>query len=315
MSWWESFLGLTASQKAEAAIQKAAIKALEAGDIPPRARDRAERHANNPHAPFSSDLSVREFLLTKESGIEPISQVMGSSFNSVSLFGNYMGAWRFTGELEAVSKAQMQARKVAVERMLIEAKVLGASGVIGVRIHAKASNMGTRMTEFTAYGTAVRIPDYPKDREPFTCALNGQDFWQLYKAGYVPKAVVMGLCTYYIYTNWRASYQMTGLFGIAGNQEVDHYSQRFIEARKLAVRRLTQELQETGADGAIGMQIFHSIQKIVRSEENKSFDLLVSFSALGTAVDAGVPKEKSNRTICLNLSKGNRYSGLLVNLR
>jgi uncharacterized protein YbjQ (UPF0145 family) len=161
----------------------------------------------------------------------------------------------------------------------------------------------------------VRIPDYPKDREPFTCALNGQDFWQLYKAGYVPKAVVMGLCTYYIYTNWRASYQMTGLFGIAGNQEVDHYSQRFIEARKLAVRRLTQELQETGADGAIGMQIFHSIQKIVRSEENKSFDLLVSFSALGTAVDAGVPKEKSNRTICLNLSKGNRYSGLLVNLR
>lgn len=315
MSWFMRALGLTAEQKAEAAIQRAAVKALQAGDIPPRARERAERHVSNPDAPFSSDLSVREFLLTRESGIIPISQVMGTSFNSVSLFGNYMGAWRFTGELDKVSKAQMEARRTAIDRMLIEAKVLGANGVLGVRIHAKPSRMGQRMTEFTAYGTAVRVPNYPKDREPFTCTLNGQDFWQLYKAGYMPRCVVMGLCTYYIYTNWSASYQMTGLFGIAGNQEVDHYSRRFIEARKLAVQRLTNELYESGADGCVGMMLGHGIERIMRSEESRNFDLLVSFGALGTAVDEGVaPATQEKRVICMNMSKG-KAAGLFASFR
>lgn len=286
-------------------MQKAAVRALESGDIPPHAKERIESGLQRDSNFFSSDLSVREFLLTKESGIQPISQVMGTAFYNVSYWGSYMGPFRFTGELEKVSHAQMEARRMAVDRMKIEARLMGASGVIGVRLHAKPSAMGNRMTEFICYGTAVRIPGYPPGQEPFTSNLNGQEFWQLYKGGYRPKAFVMGTCSYYIWTNWKANWQMTGLFGFTKNQEIELYTNGFNSARNIAIERMTQQLYEVAADGAVGVDINYQIEQIqYNSEESKQFDLLITFTATGTAVEFGTPPaEPPSRLLVMNLAK------------
>jgi uncharacterized protein YbjQ (UPF0145 family) len=317
MPWWRFWKPESEAERNEWAMQQAATAALAAGDIPPSAKKRIDLQINADRKFFSSDLSVREFLLTKEAGIETISQVMGTAFFNVSYWGSYMGPWRSTGELAAVTQAQTEARKLALARMRREAQLLGATGVIGVRLHARKSNMGSRLTEFTAYGTAVRIPGYPQLVEPFTSDLNGQEFWQLYKAGYRPKGLVMGLCSYYIWTNWRANVQMYGVFGFGSfrNQEVELYTNGFYEARDLALNRLTQELYDLQADGCVGMTINPDIEKIeYGSENNKQIDLLVNFTALGTAVDQGPPVQPANRMMCIDLRKGER-TGAIVDFR
>ena len=307
MPWWRFWRPDTEEEIQQRLMQKAAIEALENGDIPPTAKKRIDLQLNAQKQYFTSDLSVREFLLSRESGIETISQVMGTSFFNVSYWGSYMGVYRMTGELTKVTDAQREARRLAISRMKREAQLLGASGVIGMRLHAKPSGMGSRMTEFTAYGTAVRIPGYPPGQEPFTSDLNGQEFWQLYRAGYRPKGLVMGLCSYYIYTNWQASMQMYGILGFGSfkNQEMNVYTQGFYEARNRAVNTLTQELYELQADGCVGMKIDYDIEKIeFDSRESRQVNLLITFTIMGTAVDAGPPVQPSERLMCLDLRKG-----------
>jgi len=306
MPWWRFWRPETEAEVTNRLAQKAAMEALEQGDIPPSAKDRIALQLNAEREFFTSDLSVREFLLTREAGIQTISQVMGTSFYNVSYWGSYMGPYRMTGELEKVTHAQTEARKLAVSRMRKEAQLLGASGVIGVRLQTKPSGIGSRMTEFTAYGTAVRIPGYPEGTEPFTSNLNGQEFWQLYNAGYRPKGLVMGFCSYYIWTNWRAGMQLYGLFGLGSfsNQEIELYTNGFYEARNRSVNRLTQELYEHQADGCIGMQIDYNIEKIEHGSKDSQIDLLINFTSLGTAVDAGPPLKPLGRMMCMDLRKG-----------
>src|SRR6516162_8244200 len=132
MPWWRFWRPDTEEEIQQRLMQKAAIEALENGDIPPTAKKRIDLQLNAQKQYFTSDLSVREFLLSRESGIETISQVMGTSFFNVSYWGSYMGVYRMTGELTKVTDAQREARRLAISRMKREAQLLGASGVIGV---------------------------------------------------------------------------------------------------------------------------------------------------------------------------------------
>ena len=63
--------------------QEASVAALERGEVTPAARHRIEQQVNSPHKFFSSTFSAKEYLLAREAGYEPISQVMGSSFMRV----------------------------------------------------------------------------------------------------------------------------------------------------------------------------------------------------------------------------------------
>ncbi len=309
--WWQFWRGPTEEELRNEELQRQSILALESGDIPVTAKERIRLELAKGSKFFSSDLTVREFLLTKEAGIEPIAQVMGTAFYNVSFWGSYMGPMRSTGELEKITHAQTEARKLALNRMKLEAKLLGASGVIGVRLQVKEAQYAQRMTEFTAYGTAVRIPSYPPEAEPFTSDLNGQDFWQLFKAGYRPKGVVMGLCSYYLNTNWRSFVQQYGFLGLGGfkNQEIEQYTNGFYEARNRAINRMTQEMYEIQADGMVGMNITHNIDEIRYGDSsNSQVDLLINFTALGTAVDATTKMERTSPLWCIDLRKEGKAS-------
>jgi uncharacterized protein YbjQ (UPF0145 family) len=284
------------------------------------AKERISNQLNRKSSFFSSDLSCREFIVTQEAGIEPISQVMGTSFMNVSYFGSYVGPWRFTGELSSITESQLEARSKAVARMRREAELLGASGVIGVKLTKRASSFDARTTEFTAIGTAVRLPNMPTHREPFTSDLNGQEFWQLYRAGYVPKSLVMGLCSYYVQTNWSTAMQTQGLFGFGNfqNQEIDQYTRCFSEAREAAMERLTQQMYESGADGTVGVKVTHDIEHIeYESNNSRRRDLLINFEAIGTAVDFQPELTKPSAQsplLIYNLSKA-RKSSIQVDIK
>ncbi|MBX9670144.1 MAG: heavy metal-binding domain-containing protein [Candidatus Obscuribacterales bacterium] len=313
--------------------QEAAVAALQGGAIFPRAKERIDREKALGREFFSSDLTVREYLLCREAQLETIGQVMGSCFYSISLFGlmgRTMGLSQSeynhdkfvstigslvkeSSELVDITAAQLKARRNAVDRMLLEARELGAHGVIGVRVKASHFNWATRLTEFTAIGTAIRLPGYKSDGTVFTSDLNGQEFWQLYNAGYLPRELSFGVCTYYIKCDpeTRQIIDPTLIDFMKGrstnNQEIVLFSQGFYEARSLAMDRLTSDAMAVNADGIVSVDVDYSIQTVEYMQYNKTFhDPVVHFIATGTSIkkvqEHTQPMQKPK--MCLSLRGG-----------
>lgn len=266
---------------------KATVAALEAGGIPVQARERLERERALGSNFFSSDLSAREYLLARETGLQVVGQVMGTSFFNVSYLGLSRGRWRSTGELYDISRAQLDARRIAISRMKQEAQILGATGVIGVRIQSGHHEWSQRMVEFTAVGTAVRVPGVEL-KEPFTSALSAQEFWLLHNAGYIPVGVALGVCSYYMYTDQRTQSMLYSFFGgnNFSNQEVPLYTEGFQTARNEAMNRLSSDIYEHKADGVVGMDVDYSMEHIEYEMNERTYhDLIAHFVAMGTSVN------------------------------
>jgi uncharacterized protein YbjQ (UPF0145 family) len=278
--------GESPEDKQRREAQAASRQILEQGGIPAEARQRLEMQRHSPA--FSSDLSCREYLLTREAGYQPIGLVMGSAFYRVSYWGFFRGYQTYTGELTALSQAQLAAREMAISRLRQEALLLGAHGVIGVQLKLGGYDWSSRTIEFTAVGTAIRIPDRPPDPQPFTSDLSGQEFWQLHQAGYYPRGLVFGVCSYYIHTDWGTRNMIRGgLFGRGSgqNQEVQSYTRGFQTARHLAMDRLKADLRHHQAEGAVGMHIDMGVEDIeYEINDTKQHDLLAHFIAVGTSI-------------------------------
>jgi len=295
--------------------QKETLKELAQGRIPIQARERLEREAALGRNFFSSDFSAREHLLTKQAGLQTVGQVMGTSFFNVSFFGLARTRWRATGELVDVSRAQLDARRLAVSRMQQEAKLLGASGVIGVRIQSGHHEWSSSMVEFTAVGTAVRLPDW-QEEEPFTSALTAQEFWLLHNAGYRPAGIAFGVCSYYIYTDAATQSILYSWFGgnNYSNQEVPLYTDGLRVARHEAMNRLTNDMYQHRADGVVGMDVSYDMEHIEYEANNRTYhDMIAHFVALGTSINkvADVAQAKTAPMMVLNLaSRGSRKPAL-----
>src|SRR3954451_2322922 len=110
---------------------------------------------------FTSDLSVNEFLLVKQAGFTPLGLVLGTSVYHV---GVQLGRWGKTEELDVLSQAMYHARELAMSLMQAEADVLGADGIVGVRLEVEFKEWGNDAAEFLAVGTAVKAEDGKKWR-------------------------------------------------------------------------------------------------------------------------------------------------------
>jgi len=205
---------------------------------------------------FTSDLSVNEFLLVKEAGFHPLGLVFGSSIYHVGL---QLGRWSKNQELDVLSQAMYQAREFAISRMEAEANLLGADGVVGVRLDVEFKEWGSDIAEFIAVGTAVRA-DHEKTTstgwrnnkgQPFTSDLSGQDFWTLLQTGYAPLGLVMGSCVYHVAHRGIAS----TLSNVGQNAELPTFTQALYDARELAMERMQKEAEALEAEGIVGVAL------------------------------------------------------------
>jgi uncharacterized protein YbjQ (UPF0145 family) len=223
---------------------------------------------------FTSDLSVNEFLLVREAGFTPLGLVLGSSIYHV---GFQFGRWSKNQELETLSQAMYHARELAMSRMEAEADVLGADGIVAVRLDIEFKEFGSDLAEFMAIGTAVRAVDAPGSwrnnrNQPFTSDLSGQDFWTLVQAGYAPLGMVMGTCVYHIAHQrfWQA------MGNVGQNVEIPQYTEALYDARELAMARMQTEAEQLGAEGIVGVQLL--------SLPHRWGGHTTEFFAIGTAV-------------------------------
>jgi uncharacterized protein YbjQ (UPF0145 family) len=223
---------------------------------------------------FTSDLSVNEFLLVKESGFEPLGLVLGSSIYHI---GFQQAMWNQNQEMGVLTQAMYHARELAMTRMEEEADQLGADGIVGVRLTVGRYDWGADLAEFIAIGTAVRhgaggeLHRAPGGR-PFTSDLNGQDFSTLLRAGYRPVGLVMGNCVYHVaHQSMRQSWRQMGR-----NMEMPNFTQALYEARELAMGRMQNEADALQAGGLVGVRL---------SERSHGWGShVIEFFAVGTAV-------------------------------
>ena len=261
--------------------QEASRLSIEQGGLPLNAIDRLQEQASRRGTPghlFTSDLSVNELSLVHHAGYEVLGQVMGSSV--------YHVGWQLvlqsgqSGEMDVITRAYYEARHRAFGRLQQEAALLGATGVVGVRLERKEYAWGESMIEFAALGTAIREKDVspqPKADKPFLSDLSGQDFWVLRQAGFRPVGFAFGNCTYYETGQaWTIESQNWGM----DNFERRSYTQAVYTARSLAMQRMEAEARAVSATGIVGADIKIEAEKV----DDKGYGVVFHFTATGTTI-------------------------------
>jgi uncharacterized protein YbjQ (UPF0145 family) len=254
-------------------LSQHAHKRPELHDLPEHARERLTQMRQ--HQFFTSDLTVNEFLLVRETGFAPLGLVMGSSIYHIGFQPIRPGV---SEELTTLTQALYQARELAMVRMEEECDALGADGIVAVRLAVNIHAWGTNVIEFVAIGTAVKNESAKSpngfrtpEGKPFTSDLSGQDFWTLLHAGYRPVGFVMGNCVYYV-GQPTAGFQGQQM----QNMELVQATQALYDARELAMERMQVEAEALGAQGIVGVTV---------DESNHTWGpSVLEFSAVGTAV-------------------------------
>jgi len=264
------------------------LERLQQGRIPLAAAERlAALASSGPDAArvFSSDLSVAEFALLHNLGIEPITLVMGSSIYHVGWQNVYYNA---PTEFTAVSHAFNESRRLALGRLREEAQTAGADAVVGVRIEQGSHDWAAGSVEFVAVGTAVQLPPALRDPSsgPVLTDLGGQEFWQLCTDGIRPVAIVAATSVHYAPASYQTMQVQSGFFGSSWrNQELPDYTAGMYAARHKAMAEIANQARAADADGIVGVHLDqhvrgHHVQQPGMDRE----DLIVTLHVIGTAV-------------------------------
>ncbi len=272
-----------AEQRAEESRRR-----VEAGGLPLGAEERLRQLASAEGSPgvFSSDLSVQEFSLLAGLGVRPLTQVMGSSIYNVGWQPVYFNV---PTEVSVLSGAFNESRRLALGRLLEEARLAAADAVVGVKIVQGGHDWAAGAIEFIAVGTAVRLapPMRHPDRETVLTDLTGQQFVQLCRAGVRPVGIAAHTSVQYVPATWQTQQATsTGWGGGAWvNQELVDFTQGVYAAREMAVGAAANEARRLEADGLVGVQVAeHFRMHKVNRGMYESEDLEVTFHVMGTAV-------------------------------
>ena len=230
---------------------------------------------------FTSDLSPDEAALLRREGYKAKGLVTGSAMYHV---GQAYASSQGDCEVDVLSKAYDAATDLAVSRMRQEAKLIGASGVVGVRLTVVRHEWADKTVEVQVIGTAVSGPG-AAPADPWLSDLSGQEWWALHRAGYEPAALVWGHCTWFILTTQQDEWIEKSW----ANQELTHWSAALGKARTIAMKHLTTEAKKHHATGITGVQIARRMDEVRLSGpgedpayEREHHNLVISI--IGTAI-------------------------------
>lgn len=108
--------------------------------------------------PITTALEFSEFRVQQNLGM-----VYGLIVRSVGLGRGIMAFFKALagGEVGQYTRLVEDSRRHALDRMIENARMLGADGIVSMRFDS--SEMGQGLTEIVAYGTAVRLAARPQD--------------------------------------------------------------------------------------------------------------------------------------------------------
>jgi uncharacterized protein YbjQ (UPF0145 family) len=224
---------------------------------------------------FTSELGVNEFALLSQMNCQPLGFVMGTSIYHVGWASNQNTKENY--EVQQLSQAMYTSRELAMSRMQAEADALGADGVVGVNLRWKNVAWSEDVTEFMAFGTAIKGPSGAQWKKPgsgqaFSSDLSVDDFYRLVGTGHIPVSFVLGTCVYHL----AVQSMRQALQQMRQNTELTVQTQGLYEAREIAMSRMQAEAERDGATGIVN---------VVVSEHRLGWASHVTeFLAIGTSI-------------------------------
>jgi uncharacterized protein YbjQ (UPF0145 family) len=277
------------------AEQQESLARIEAGGIPVAA-ERRLRELGEHGGSYTSDLSVGDFALCHQLGVAPLAQVMGSSIYQVGYQATQwpsMLGGSFMFELETLSGAWNEVRRLALNRLAEEAGHVGADSVVGVDLRTGEHDWAENSIEYVVIGTAVRHGQRSRDtagargRGPVLTELSVADYWKLVQAGIEPLGIVAWSSVFFVAASYTTQMMggLGGNIGFMANQELTEFTQGIYSARESVVERMTAQATILKASGVIGVRINHSIGPVsLGGGRYERGGLMVTFHAIGTAI-------------------------------
>ncbi len=271
---------------------EASIARIERGLIP-LAAERRMRLTGAGALPFSSTLSVDEFALTEKLGLKPVGQVMGASVHQIGYQGiPWTPEWegQLLCELDRVSRAWEEARRLAVDRLIEEARSAAADAVVGVRVRHGAYDWAAGAVDCVITGTAVRVPG-PPAAWPVLSDLSGQDYWKLRQAGYGASGLAIASAVFFCSPSGAVRWSRT--MSAASNQELGDFTQALYMARERLLSNLSARASGEHAEGIVGVSIeqhigFESLPVMTGAfggpGDHERRGLLITMHATGTGI-------------------------------
>jgi len=224
--------------------------------------------------PFTSSFDGQELYCAVDAGYTPISFVFGNVAYSIGVGKGILGGFKSLarGEVSQYSGIFNDTRKLALQRIIDEAKSVGANAVVGIRTEILPFGL-SGVQEMVMVGTAAQHPSAGGSIagiDVTTSDLTAEETWNLTKMGYMPMQLVLGTS---VYSLGVVGGLIAGLKNLVKG-EIKELTQMIYGAREESLKKLQQQAVEIGADDVLGIKTY--IYNLGNG--------LIEFLAIGTAV-------------------------------
>lgn len=219
---------------------------------------------------FSTSGDGQELYCQLDAGYDPIQFVFGNVAYSTGVGGGFMGALKSMGrgEIKEYSDIFNKTRHLALQRVVNEAKSVGANSVVGIETRVMPFQ---GIHEMFMMGTASRHEALPQEytTNPITSDLTCQEMWNLANMGYAPLKLVMATSVYSL----GIVGGLKAMFKSFTRGEISDLTSMVYNAREHALSMIKSEATTIGADDVVGIKT-----------HIHEFGGLLEFMAIGTAV-------------------------------
>jgi uncharacterized protein YbjQ (UPF0145 family) len=195
-----------------------------------------------------TNLSGNEIYCLKKLSFTPGNICIGNSVFALGILGSLTAGLNILvgGEIPEVTSLIHDGRLNAIERMMLEAKASGGTGVTGVttELISHGSNI-----EFLSIGSVVHKADATNETFSFSTSADAQELYCQVDCGFKPIQYVIGNVAYSIGLGGN----VFGFLRSLGRGEVKEYSEIFDKTRHLALERITREARQCKANAVIGI--------------------------------------------------------------
>jgi uncharacterized protein YbjQ (UPF0145 family) len=219
---------------------------------------------------FSTSSDGQELYCQLDAGYVPIRFVFGNVAYSIGIGGGVLGGLKSLGrgEIKQFSDIFNATRHMALQRIVAEARSVGANAVVGIETRIMPLQ---GVHEMLMLGTASRNAALPGHTagEPVTSDLTCQEMWNLTNMGYMPLKLVLGTAVYSL----GLLGGLKAMFKSLVRGEISDLTTLIYDAREHAIGLITDEAKAIGADDVVGIRThIHEL------------GTLIEFMAIGTAV-------------------------------
>lgn len=219
---------------------------------------------------FSTAGDGQELYCQLDSGYRPLKFAFGNVAYSIGVGGGILGGLKALGrgEIREYSNVFNATRHLALQRLVDDARSVGANSVVGIETVIKPFQ---GIHEMMMTGTASHNANLPNEYSisPLTSDLTCEETWNLASMGFLPLKLVMGTAVYSL--------------GVVGGVvaalksfsrgEISELTSLIYDAREHAIGLIRAEAEAIGADDVVGIKTHvHEIGG------------LLEFMAIGTAV-------------------------------